>query len=104
MPLTYCEDSLILKIRLSPNASANKLGKIIENAHGEKQLKISTTATPEKGKANKALITFIAKTFKINKTEIEIIAGTKSRDKTCRINGHPIMLTDYIKRNSQTID
>ena len=45
-------------------------------------LKVRVKAVPEKGKANKELIEFLAKWLKIPKTAIELIKGEASRHKT----------------------
>ena len=64
------------KIKISPNASKNEIVK------KEGEIKIKITAQPIEGKANKALIEFLSKEFKIPKTSIEIIKGETSKEKT----------------------
>ena len=49
------------------------------------ELKVHLKASPVKGKANKKLISFLAKVFKLKKTDIEIVKGLKSRDKVISI-------------------
>lgn len=48
-------------------------------------LKIKITAPPAKGKANKELIKFLARHFKIAQSAISIIKGEKSRNKVIGI-------------------
>ena len=43
---------------------------------------IKVTAQPIENKANKALIEYLSKQFKIPKTNIEIIKGETSKEKT----------------------
>ena len=100
MPFIFRDNQIFLNIRLCPNSSANKLGDIIQNAQGEKQLKVYITAIPEKGKANKALINLLSKTLKISKQNISIVAGEKSRNKICVFNEVSEVFTSYIKENS----
>ena len=69
-------EGLIIKIRIIPNSSKNDI--IIE----EDFVKVKVTAQPIENKANKALIEFFSKTFKIPKTSIEIIKGETSKEKT----------------------
>jgi len=38
---------------------------------------VKTTATPEKGKANKQVILLLAKFYKISKNQLEIASGLK---------------------------
>ena len=69
-------EKLVVRIKISPNASKNE---IIKSDDG---VKVKITAQPVEGKANKALIEFLSKEFKIPKTSIEITKGTSSKDKT----------------------
>ena len=45
-------------------------------------IKVKVTAQPIENKANKALIEFLSKRFKIAKTSIEILKGDTSKEKT----------------------
>lgn len=78
--LKETKDGLVLIIKISPNASKNE---IIKNDDGGYKLKI--TAQPIEGKANKAVIEYLSKTFKIPKTSCEIIKGETSKEKTILI-------------------
>jgi len=71
------KEDLLIKLKISPNASKNE---IIKSDNGE--IKIKITAQPIENKANKCLIEFLAKTFKIPKTSIEIVKGDTSKQKT----------------------
>lgn len=70
------ENGVIVSFKISPNAKKNEIIK--ENDI----IKIKITAQPIDGKANKAVIEFLSKTFKIPKTSIEILKGETSKDKT----------------------
>ena len=50
-------------------------------------IKVYLTAPPQQGKANRALIEFLADHFHVSKSQIEIIKGLKSRNKTITIWG-----------------
>ena len=69
-------NGLIATIKMSPNAKKNEIIKT------DTELKIKITAQPIDGNANKALIEFLSKTFKIPKTSISIIKGETSKEKT----------------------
>lgn len=71
------EKGFLLNLRISPNASKNE---IIKSDDGS--IKVKIAAQPVDGKANKALIEFLSKTFKIPKTSIDIVRGETSKDKT----------------------
>jgi hypothetical protein len=74
--LKQTQDGLIVNIRISPNAKKNEILK-----DGE-IFKLKITAQPIDGKANKAVIEFLSKNFRIPKTSIKIIKGETSKDKT----------------------
>jgi len=69
-------DGLIIKIKIVPNSSKNDI--VIDSEF----IKIKVTAQPIENKANKALVEFLSKQFKIPKTSIEIIKGETSKEKT----------------------
>ena len=70
-----------LNIRVHPNSKRNL---IQENDDGS--LKGYLTASPVDNKANIALIKVVSKHFNIKKSQIEIIKGLKSRNKTIIIS------------------
>ena len=45
-------------------------------------IKVKVTAQPIENKANKALIEYLSKKFKLPKTSIEIVKGDTSKEKT----------------------
>lgn len=71
----------ILRVRLSPNSSSCKILGIFTGVDEKEYLKISVISVPEKGKANKELINFLAKKLKLAKSDIEIISGDTDRQK-----------------------
>ena len=46
---------------------------------------MKTTATTEKGKANKQVILLLAKFYKISKNQLKIVRGLKSKNKIIKI-------------------
>ena len=70
------EQGLVIKIKIVPNSSKNDI--IIEDGF----IKVKVTAQPIENKANKALIEFLSKSFKIPKTSIKILKGETSKEKT----------------------
>lgn len=75
----------VIRVRIAPNSSSCSINGMIENASGEKFLKVSVTAVPEKGKANKELINFLAKKMRIAKSNLEIVSGDTDRWKKIRL-------------------
>jgi len=73
---------IILKVYLQPKSSKNEiLGPYRDG------IKVKVIAPPIEGKANEALIRFLAKEFGISPSCIEMIRGHHSREKTLRISG-----------------
>jgi uncharacterized protein len=66
-------------IKVVPNAKQNKLVREAD------RLKVYLTAPAVDGKANDALIEFLAEHFGKKKRNIEIIRGLTSREKTVEI-------------------
>lgn len=85
------KDGLIITLRISPNASKNEIIK------SEGILKVKITAQPIDGKANKALIEFLSKKFKVSKSSFEILKGQTSKEKTILIKNADSLRLDEIK-------
>jgi uncharacterized protein (TIGR00251 family) len=75
-------DDIILKIYLQPKSSKNEIVGPYRDG-----IKVKVTAPPIEGKANEALIRFLAKEFQISPSCIEILKGRYSREKTVKIFG-----------------
>lgn len=75
-------DGTILPVRAQPGARRNE----IRSEQGG-MLKVCVTQSPEKGKANKALIELLGKKLDLKKSQIELIAGETSHQKRFLIHG-----------------
>lgn len=73
---------MILKISVIPNARENAIVGFQNDI-----LKVRIHSPPDKGKANDALIEFLAEKFSIPKSRIRIISGHTSRLKKLEIDG-----------------
>ena len=78
----------LVKIYLQPKASKNELVGPYRDG-----IKVKVTAPPIEGKANDALIRFLAKELGISPSSIEIIKGHHSREKTLKISGNVSLTT-----------
>lgn len=70
-------NKVIINIKAQPNSSKNKIAGIYD----ENQIKINIKAPAVEGAANKELIKFLSKTFKVSKSEIEIKGETSKQKK-----------------------
>ena len=100
MPFKTTTSGLTINIRLSPNAQKNKILGTHEIENNKKALKVAINAIPEDGKANKALITFLAKTWKIPKSSISLISGHTNKNKILFIEGDGETLKNKILATS----
>ena len=75
---------LVLELRVQPRASRSE----IAGCHGER-LRVRLQAPPVDGKANAALVEFIAATFGVPRARVTIEHGLAGRDKRVRIAGAP---------------
>jgi len=65
-----------LSVYVQPRASKNRVAGEHDNA-----LKLCITAPPVEGKANKAVISLLARLFSIPKTAVSIKSGQRGRSK-----------------------
>jgi hypothetical protein len=72
----------ILSVRVHPGAKRNA----ITGTHAD-ALKISLTTPPTDGRANAALIAFLADRLNIPRLSIELLTGATTRSKTLRLTG-----------------
>jgi uncharacterized protein (TIGR00251 family) len=70
-----------LAIRVTPRASHNEIVEVLSDG----TVKIRLTAPPVEGKANEALISFLADVLDVKTSSIEIVAGASGRDKLVSI-------------------
>lgn len=70
-----------LAIRVTPRASRNEIVEILNDG----TVKIRLTSPPVEGKANQALVEFLAEVLDLPPSRIEIVAGATGRDKLVSI-------------------
>jgi uncharacterized protein (TIGR00251 family) len=95
-PLFQTRGGLRLAIRLSPRAKTARLNGLLVTAEGGKVLAATVTAPPEDGRANEALLRLLARTWRLPKRDLSIVAGAASRHKTVHIAGDPQQLYDRL--------
>ena len=89
LPFSKTPDGVRAEIRLTPKASANKIAGVASRNDGTAQLRVSVTAVPEKGKANKALLKLLSKSWGVGMRSLSLISGAKDRNKAVLIAGEP---------------
>lgn len=86
LPFRRAQGGIAVDIRLAPKASRNAVTGIETLADGSCVLKVSVTAVPEKGKANKALLKLLSKSWGVAMQSLDLIRGAKDRNKTVLID------------------
>ncbi len=86
-PFRTSSEGLRLIVKLQPASRRNAILGRVEIADGQQALKIALTAPPVDGKANTALIAFIAKQFGLAKRSVEIERGLTDRVKRLHLRG-----------------
>lgn len=83
MPLPP-EPGAVIPIHAMPKSPANKVEGWVEDAAGQQWLKVRITCAPEDGKANKALIKYLAKEWRVPASSLSIVSGEAARYKRVR--------------------
>lgn len=79
--LTQRQNCLTLSVRVAPNAKRSGIEGVWNGTH----LKIALTAPPVDGKANEALISFLADYCDIRKSAVTLLTGQTGRIKTIEL-------------------
>ena len=82
MWINSCKNGIRLSVIIQPRSSKNEVTGIYNNA-----LKIHLTSPPVDGAANKTCIRFFSKMLGISPSEISIVQGFNSRNKTIEVIG-----------------
>ena len=85
-PYAPLADGLRLRVRVTPRARADALGGIVADGKSVR-LRLSVTAPPHAGEANAAVIALLARTLRLPKSTLTVVAGAGSREKTIAIRG-----------------
>lgn len=75
-----------LAVRAQPGAKKTAINGIYGEG-GAAQLKIAVHAPPLEGRANQALIEFLAETFEIPRSSVALISGETNRSKVFLLRG-----------------
>lgn len=73
-------DALVLSLHVQPGAARTE----VSGLHGD-ALKIRLAAPPVEGRANAALLRFLADVFEVPLRQVTLVRGETSRQKTVRV-------------------
>lgn len=92
------QGGLRVTVRLQPGASCNRIDGPLLLDDGQTVLKVRVTAVAEKGRANKALIALLAKSWHLPKTAFQLILGAQDRRKVLTLAGDGDALAAMLER------
>lgn len=82
-----CDGAVVtLTLHVQPGAKRSEVAGL----HGE-ALKIRLAAPPIEGRANKALLKFVAELFEVPQRQVELRQGEQSRHKVIAISGSKVV-------------
>ena len=92
---TYKDGRILLRVHVQPRASRNEFVGL----HGD-AVKLAISAAPVDGKANIAVVKFLASFLHVKKKDLEIKHGLQSRKKSVLITG---LSAETIKTRIQAV-
>ena len=98
--LRETKDGVTLAVRAQPGAKKTAIAGIYGEG-AEAQLKIAVQAPPIEGRANEALVKFLAATFDLPKSSVELISGDLSRTKVFLLRGASLDKAQAILKSAQ---
>ena len=88
MDIEKKDNGVLFKVKVQPLARDDEIVEVQGDA-----LKIKINAPPLKGKANKALVGFLARKLGVKNSGVEIISGHTTRLKSIKVIGEPNIAT-----------
>jgi uncharacterized protein len=88
---------LRIRVRLTPRGGRDALEGVETLADDRAVLKARVRAAPEKGLANAALETLLAKALGVPRSAVSIVAGSTSRVKVVQVSGNSPALAKAIE-------
>ncbi len=96
------DGNLLLRVKVQPKASNSEFCELLDD-----RLKIRISAAPSDGKANQQLIQFLAKQFRVSKSQVSLLSGESSREKRFMITAPrqiPAELANMISPTTNATD
>jgi uncharacterized protein YggU (UPF0235/DUF167 family) len=88
LPYELDADGLRVRVRLTPRGGRDALEGVDTLADGRTVLKARVRAAPEKGLANAALEALLAKSLRVPKSAVSVVAGGTGRLKVVEVSGN----------------
>ena len=79
-------DGVSFAVRVNPRSSRTKFLRVVGEG-AEAVFKIALAAPPVEGRANEALISYLADVLSVPRSAVDLIGGEHSRNKVVRVRG-----------------
>jgi len=90
------DTGLSVRVKLHPGARRPGVLGQVPDLEGTR-LKIAVAEPPEDGRANRAACTALAQALGVRQTDVAVIAGATSRQKTLRVTGDATALAARLR-------
>jgi uncharacterized protein (TIGR00251 family) len=98
--LRATKDGVTLAVRAQPGAKKTAIAGVYGEG-SRAQLKIAVQAPPIEGRANEALIAFLAHALSVPKSSIKLISGESSRSKVFLLRGVSLVQVEALLPGSR---
>lgn len=95
LPMRATPAGVSIAVRAQPGAKKTAIVGIYGDG-ATAQLKIAVQAPPTEGRANQALIAFLAQTFSLPKSQVELVSGKLSQSKVFLLRGLTSLQADAV--------
>ena len=93
------EDGVVFAVKVVPGSRQTCVCGLLDD-----MVKIKVSAAPEKGKANKCLVDFLAKRLSVKRNAVKIVSGKNSPVKSVQVLGISAeQLLDKLNLNKQSV-
>lgn len=86
LPVKETKEGATFAVRVAPRASRTAVTGVMGEG-ADAVLKIALAAPPVEGRANEALIEYLADWLDVPRSAVEIVTGEQSRNKVVRVRG-----------------
>ena len=97
MMLRTTSGGVTLAVRAQPGAKKTAIAGVYGEGPGA-QLKVAVHAPPLEGRANAALVEFLAETFSLPRNSVELLNGESARSKVFLLRGTTLAEAESILR------
>ena len=87
-----------LRVKVQPRARREALLGAAPAADGGTRMRLSVSAAPENGRANRAACALVAEALGVPPSAVRVAAGASAREKTLAVAGDPAALAARLER------